>query len=84
MAKTKKQYDFRAWLKTMPSEKSYDFDNCDGKCAMGQYMEYLGEAWDLDKYRKHINEELGGNARHLAYSDTFGELRLALEAEEVV
>ncbi len=74
-----KKYNFRAWLKTMPDDKVYDFNNCSGNCAMGQYMSSIGETWDIGVYNEHIKRELKGSALQLSSNNTFGGLKRALE-----
>ncbi len=67
-------YDFRAWLKTKPDDEKYNFSDCTGNCAMGQYMAARGMVWDISHYNALVASELG-NANALAYSETFGELK---------
>ncbi len=71
-------YDFKAWLKTMPDDGYYNFNECTGNCAMGQFMTYLGEPWSLEKYNEHITKDLGGD-RALSANNTFGGLKKMLE-----
>jgi len=68
-------YNFRAWLEVQPDDKEYDYMNCQGNCAMGQYMQSIGEKWDMPRYNEHVLEEFGFNTNALAQSKTFGELK---------
>jgi hypothetical protein len=70
-------YDFRAWLNVQPDDKEYDFMNCTGNCAMGQYMKSIGEKWDMVRYNEHVNKEFR-DIRPLSGSKTFGELKKAM------
>ena len=73
-------YDFKAWLDVQPDDKTYNFMDCTGKCAMGQYMKSRGEAWDVRRYRALVAENFpGGSVLPLSQSKTFGELKKALE-----
>ncbi len=72
-------FDFKAWLKTMPDNRTYNFNDCTGNCAMGQYMTHLGETWDISTYNKHIREDLGGSALALSSNYSFGGLKKVLE-----
>ncbi len=72
-------YDFRAWLKTMPDDREYNFSDCTGNCAMGQYMASIGEAWDIVRYNEHVNRELKGTPVQLSRNKTFGALKKDLE-----
>ena len=76
-------YDFKAWLQIQPDDKEYNFMDCTGKCAVGQYMKHRGESWDMVVYQKHIfdigGSDPGGFAIGLKDSKTFGELKRALE-----
>ncbi len=76
---TKKKFDFKAWLKTMPDERWYNFNDCIGNCAMGQYMTYLGEPWSIEKYNEHIQKDLDGSALALSSNFTFGGVKKLLE-----
>lgn len=67
-------YNFRAWLNTKPDDEPYNFMDCTGHCAMGQYMTHLGEKWDIDRYNDHVNTEIT-EIGALAESKTFGELK---------
>ena len=74
-------YDFKQWLNVQPDDKAYNFMDCTGKCAMGQYMASRGEKWDMEVYADHVAREfpsvLEGQA--LSQSGTFGELKRKLE-----
>ncbi len=78
-----KPFDFRSWLKTMPDNQSYNFNDCTGNCAMGQYMTYLGEPWSIETYNRHIKEDLDGSALALSASSNFGEIKRALGAGQI-
>ena len=74
-------YDFRAWLNVQPDDKQYSFDDCTGKCAVGQYMAFRGEQWHFEVYNDHI-AKIGKPHEvtdALASSKTFGELKRAME-----
>ncbi len=73
------KFDFRAWLNTMPDDKEYNFNDCTGNCAMGQYMTYLGEKWNIEKYNDHIRNDLNGSALALSSQNTFGGIKRVLE-----
>lgn len=73
------KFDFRAWLKIMPDDLTYNFNDCTGNCAMGQHMTYLGEPWSIEKYNEHIRKDLNGSALALSSNNTFGGLKKALE-----
>ncbi len=70
-------YDFKAWLQTKPNDEKYDYMNCQGKCAVGQYMsEVLHEPWDIKRYSELIHSEFTGEEHYaLQKSDTFGTLK---------
>lgn len=34
------------WLETMPEEGTYNFNDCNGCCLIGQYMHAMGIAWE--------------------------------------
>ncbi len=72
-------YDFRAWLKTMPDDKEYTFNDCTGNCAMGQYMTSIGERWSIEDYNRHIRDDLNNSAHALSENHTFGGIKKALE-----
>lgn len=36
---------FVAWLETKDPEARYSFYECEGRCLVGQYMEFLGIPW---------------------------------------
>ena len=36
---------FIAWLGTKDPNGTYDFNNCRGKCLLGQYMQVMGIPW---------------------------------------
>ena len=72
-------YDFRAWLNTQPDDKTYNFMDCTGKCAMGQYMASRGEAWDMKRYADLVTQEFNNEISPLSQSKTFGELKKAME-----
>lgn len=70
-------YDFRAWLNVQPDDKKYEFMDCTGNCAVGQWMKFIEQAWTLDKYNQHVlTQSLSVPA--LAKSKTFGELKKAM------
>ena len=73
-------YDFKQWLNVQPDDKTYNFMNCTGQCAMGQYMASRGEAWDMRRYADLVIENFPhGNVLPLSQSRTFGELKKAME-----
>jgi hypothetical protein len=44
---------FTAWARMQPPEQVYHFWDCEGDCAMGQYMRAQGRKWDA----KGVNYE---------------------------
>lgn len=69
-------YDFRAWLNTKPNDEKYEFMDCTGKCAMGQYMkDVLDESWSINRYNDHVRSIFKGDPTPLSKSTTFGELK---------
>ncbi len=63
----------------MPDDKFYNFSDCTGNCAMGQYMTSIGEKWDIARYDEHIRREFNGMPGVLANNLTFGGIKRALE-----
>lgn len=68
-------YDFRAWLQVQPDDKRYDYMDCSGNCAVGQYMRSIGERWDFSRYQGHVQKIFGFRILPLSRSKTFGELK---------
>ncbi len=68
-------YDFKAWLRVQPNDKPYDYQDCTGECAMGQWMTSIGEDWSLSRYNRHVYREFGEDITPLQHSKTFGELK---------
>jgi len=53
--------DFIAWLETMEPEATYDFDDCEGMCLVGQYMKACGTEWGTyDLFYRKFCTMLGG------------------------
>ncbi len=63
------------WLEQQPPEKEYDFFDCKGNCAIGQYMKFIGIPWKRDYTYERIcvATDDGG---YLAYKGkhTFGAM----------
>jgi hypothetical protein len=91
--------DFIGWLGTQNPDKSYNFDNNQGDCAMGRYMSARGLPWGRGLYgptcAKVLHESLGFRTNELrvlaAKPQTFGaalerakSLRNRLNARERV
>lgn len=77
-------YDFRSWLKDQPDDIWYNFSDCLGNCAVGQYMRAIGEKWDMYRYTEHMIREFESYPESkdfaaLTQSKTFGELKRRLE-----
>jgi hypothetical protein len=68
-------YDFRAWLNTKPADEGYNYMDNTGQCAIGQWMAYRGETWNLGRYSDHVKELFPDGISPLVRSHTFGELR---------
>ena len=50
-AETKPQPSMRGlaeWLETMPPAQRYDYDDCRGRCLLGQYLNAIGLRWNED------------------------------------
>ncbi len=44
------------WLEKMPAKRSYNYEDCTGKCLYGLYMQFHGVAWDdSGAYGKGVN-----------------------------
>lgn len=74
------RFDFNAWLDVKPDDETYNYINCTGNCAVGQFMkEKLGEEWNMNRYAK-LASEICGTTNHAALADsrTFGELKARL------
>lgn len=77
-------YDFRSWLKVQPDDVKYNFHDCEGNCAIGKYMQAIGEEWDMSTYTGHVVKEFESYPQSkdffaLTKSTTFGELKRKLE-----
>jgi hypothetical protein len=70
-----KAYDFKAWLETKNPNEEYNFGDCHGDCAYGQYMAARGHTWHIQRYVEGVNETLGGDQEVLnSQPQTFGAL----------
>lgn len=49
-----------AWLETQDPTVAYDFDNCQGQCLIGQYMNHLGIGW-INNYMPTCRTIFGGD-----------------------
>ena len=38
---------FIGWLRTKPPRGKYDFNDCEGRCLLGQYMAFCGIKWTV-------------------------------------
>ena len=77
--------DFIAWLRTKEPTQEYDFWNCAGECAVGQYMAAKRIPWSINAYADAISDlDLWGAGAALCEGEqTFGALTqrmLALRA----
>jgi hypothetical protein len=53
---------FIAWLETQPAEGTYDWDNCQGKCLIGQYMATCGLGGRARNYPGFVRRSLKNGA----------------------
>ena len=72
---------FTKFTGEQPADKHYQFMDCQGNCAVGQWMKSTGQKWDMDIYRDLVREMFGPEPdahSSLVSSETFGELHKAL------
>jgi hypothetical protein len=73
---------FAKFAATKPADERYQFMDCTGKCAVGQWMKATGTKWDMEMYQNLVREmfhaEPGKHAA-LTGSETWGQLSLGLK-----
>lgn len=75
-----KLQEFTAFAGTKPANEKYNYMDCNGGCAVGQWMRATGVAWDINVYSALVQEMLGPHSEYravsapLSQSETWGDL----------
>lgn len=73
---------FAEFASRKPADEHYNFMNCTGGCAIGQWMASTGQKWDMDIYQDLIREMFGERPEEhsvLVQSDNWGALSKGLK-----
>jgi hypothetical protein len=66
---------FVTWLKTKDPSETYDWGDCSGGCAVGQYLQYCGISWSNRPRGLYFSLAFPGNDRSVVLlAKTFGEV----------